>query len=53
VWVQVPAPLHVSVVHERRSLVQLVELERFVQAVVLTLELQDWHSFSGLSVPLL
>jgi hypothetical protein len=53
VCVHDPAPLHVSVVHERPSVVQLVELDKLVHAVVLTLLSHDWHSFRGLSVPLL
>jgi hypothetical protein len=38
-------------VHERPSLVQLVEVERFVQAVVLTLVSHAWHSLEGFCVP--
>jgi hypothetical protein len=53
VCVHAPAPLQTSFVHESKSDEQLVELERFVQSVVLTLELHDWHSLSGFSVPLL
>jgi hypothetical protein len=53
VWVQLPAPSQASVVHERPSLVQLVEVERLVQAVVLEFLSHAWHSFTGLSSPLL
>jgi hypothetical protein len=51
--VQEPAPSQASVVQERPSLVQLVEVERFVQAVMLTLVSQAWHWFAGFCVPLL
>jgi len=42
-----------SAVHDRPSVVQLVELERFVQAVLVMLVSQAWHSFVGFHVPLL
>jgi hypothetical protein len=48
-----PAPSQASAVHERPSLVQLVDVERFDHAVMLTLVSHAWHSFDGLTVPLL
>jgi hypothetical protein len=53
VCLQVPAPSHASLVHENPSVVQLVPLPKLLQPFAFTLGWHDWHSLSGLRVPLL
>jgi hypothetical protein len=53
VCLQEPAPSQASVVHESPSVVQLVPLLKLLQPFAFTLGWHDWHSLSGLSVPLL
>jgi hypothetical protein len=50
VWVQAPAPLQRSLVHDTPSLAQAVALDRFVQADVDEALWHDWQSFRGFLV---